>query len=131
MSSVIKCNLITGRTIQQGRAIEGYKHSDEYTRAAGIVELDPDDMKKLRVYTGTVVKVTTDFGTIFVRAVISTNAPHPGVAFIPMGPWANHILNVDIYSVGMPCFKGVPATIEPVPEGKVLTAMELMRELKK
>ena len=130
MASQIKLNLITGRTVDQGRALEGSKHSDAYTRAAGIVELDPEDMKKLKIYTGTVVKVTTAHGSVNVRAVLSQNAPHPGLAFIPMGPWGNAILNVDTYSIGMPSFKGVPATIEPV-EGKVLSALELMHELKK
>ena len=124
----IQVNLITGRTVQQGRALEGNKHSDVYTRAAGIVELDPIDMKKLKIYTGTVVKVTTAHGSVNVRAVISTNAPHPGLAFIPMGPWGNAILDTDIYSIGMPSFKGVPATITPVQE-KVLSALELMHVL--
>ncbi|NVM29805.1 MAG: molybdopterin dinucleotide-binding protein [Candidatus Helarchaeota archaeon] len=132
MASQIKCNLITARTIPQGRALEGSKHSDEYTRAAGIVELDPEDIKKLKIYTGTVVKVTTAFGSVNVRAVISTNAPHPGLAVIPMGPWGNHILSVDIYSVGMPSFKGVEATIEQAAPGeKVLSALELMHVLNK
>jgi formylmethanofuran dehydrogenase subunit D len=130
MSTSLKCNLITGRTIAQGRALEGGKHSDEFTRAAGIVELDPKDMKTLRIYTGSVVKVTTAHGVVLVRAVISPDAPHPGLAFIPMGPWGNALINTDIYSVGMPSFKGLEATIEPA-EGKVLSALELMHELNK
>ncbi|MHA1277150.1 MAG: molybdopterin dinucleotide binding domain-containing protein [Candidatus Helarchaeota archaeon] len=129
MSSSIEVNLITGRTVPQGRALEGSKHSDEYTRAAGIVELDPEDLKKLKIYTGTVVKVTTAHGAVNVRAVLSTNAPHPGLAFIPMGPWGNALIDTDIYSVGMPSYKGVPATVTPVEE-KVLSALELMHELK-
>jgi len=130
MSNELKANLITGRTIQQGRAIEGFKHTDEYTRAAGIVEIDPEDMKNLKIYTGTVVKVSTNFGSVYVRAVLSSNYPHPGLIFIPMGPWANAVLNTDTYSVGMPSFKGVPAIVEPAPEEKVLSAAELMRSLK-
>lgn len=131
MASLIQVNLITARTVAQGRALEGSKHSDEYTRAAGIVELDPEDIKSLKIYTGTVVKVTTAFGSVNVRAVISQNAPHPGIAHIPMGPWGNHILTVDTYSVGMPSFKGVEATIETADPGeKVLSALELMHELK-
>jgi formylmethanofuran dehydrogenase subunit D len=130
MASQLKLNLITGRTVAQGRALEGSKHSDDYVRAAGIVELDPEDMKKLKIYTGTVVKVTTPHGSVNVRAVISPNAPHKGLAFIPMGPWGNAVLTTDIYSVGMPSFKGVEAIIEPVEE-KVLSMVELMQELKK
>ncbi|MFX1298282.1 MAG: molybdopterin dinucleotide binding domain-containing protein [Promethearchaeota archaeon] len=132
MASSIQVNLITARTVQQGRAIEGSKHSDEYTRAAGVVELDPEDIKKLKIYTGTIVKVTTAHGSVNVRAVISQSAPHPGLALIPMGPWGNKILSPDIYSVGMPSFKGVEATIElGAPGEKVLSALELMHSLKK
>lgn len=130
MSNSIQVNLITARTVQQGRAIEGSKHSDEYTRAAGIVELDPEDIRKLKIYTGTIVKITTTHGSVNVRAVISQNAPHPGIALIPMGPWGNKIINTDIYSVGMPSFKGVEATIELAESGeKVLSALELMHTL--
>ncbi len=132
MSSSITLNLITARTVAQGRAIEGSKHSDDYTRAAGIVLLDPADIKKLKIYTGTVVKVTTAFGSVNVRAVISQDAPHPGLAMIPMGPWGNQVLNVDTYSIGMPSFKGVEATIEVIETGeRVLSALELMHTLKK
>ncbi len=132
MASSIKVNLLTARTVAQGRALEGSKHSDEYTRAAGIVELDPEDMKRLKIYTGTVVKITTAFGSINVRAVISQNAPHPGIAMIPMGPWGNHIINTDTYSVGMPSFKGIEATIDIADPGeKVLSALELMHDLNK
>ncbi|NVM53389.1 MAG: molybdopterin dinucleotide-binding protein [Candidatus Helarchaeota archaeon] len=132
MASSIQINLITARTIQQGRALEGSKHSDKYTRAAGIIELDPEDIKKLKIYTGTIVKVTTAHGSVNVRAVISQNAPHPGLASIPMGPWGNHIITTDVYSVGMPSFKGIEATIEMAAPGeKVLSALELMHELKK
>lgn len=130
MASSIQVNLITARTVAQGRALEGGKHGEEFTRAAGIIELDPADMKKLKIYTGTIVKVTTAFGSVNVRAVISQNAPHPGIGHIPMGPWGNHILNVDSYSIGMPSFKGVEATIEMAEPGeKVLSALELMHNL--
>jgi formylmethanofuran dehydrogenase subunit D len=132
MSNSIVLNLITARTIQQGRAIEGSKHSEEYTRAAGILELDPADIKKLKIYTGTVVKVTTAHGSVNVRVIISPNAPHPGLGVIPMGPWGNKVLNADTFSVGMPSFKGVEATVEVAEPGeKVMSALELMHTLKK
>lgn len=49
----ISLNLITGRTIQQGVSMEGGKEKKAYTQAAGIIEMDPVDMKKLKVWKNT------------------------------------------------------------------------------
>ncbi|MHA1229088.1 MAG: molybdopterin dinucleotide binding domain-containing protein [Candidatus Helarchaeota archaeon] len=127
---VLKCKLITGRTIEQGRAYEGSKLTDEMVRAGAIVELDPSDLAELDVMTGTIVTVKTEFGEVAVRAVKSPNAPHKGLAFIPMGPWANQVVNPDTTGVGTPSYKGISCTIEPTPDKKVLTAIELAKTFK-
>ena len=80
--------LLTGRTIQQGVALEGSKTSKENVRAAGICTFDKNDFKKLDCMVGTPVKVTTDYGNVVVYSTISEEGPHPGIIFIPMGPWA-------------------------------------------
>ncbi|HNJ81188.1 MAG TPA: molybdopterin dinucleotide-binding protein, partial [Methanoregulaceae archaeon] len=36
----VALNLISGRTIQQGVAMEGGKEKDAYTKACGIIEMD-------------------------------------------------------------------------------------------
>ena len=128
---VLNCNLITGRTIDQGRAYEGSKLTDDLTRAAAIVELDPEDLAELNIMTGTVVTVKTEFGEIVVRAVKSPNAPHKGLAFIPMGLWANQIISPETNSIGMPSYKGIPATIEPTPGKKVLGPITIAKSFKK
>jgi formylmethanofuran dehydrogenase subunit D len=125
----MEVTLITGRTIHQGIAIESGKDADRYREAAGICELDPEDLDALDVAEGETVKVTTDAGSIHVTAVKSTQAPHKGIAFIPMGPWANFITSPKTHSTGMPSFKGVPARVEPAREERVLNAPELMRSL--
>ncbi|MHA1311536.1 MAG: molybdopterin dinucleotide binding domain-containing protein [Candidatus Helarchaeota archaeon] len=127
---VLKCNLITGRTIDQGRAYEGSKLSDEMTRAGAIVELDPDDMAELHIMTGSVVSIKTDFGEVIVRAIKSPNAPHKGVAFIPMGIWANQVINEDTTGIGTPSFKGISCNIEPAPGKKVLSPQEIAESFK-
>ena len=123
----IELNLISGRTIQQGVAIEGGKEKPAYRTAAGIIEIDPADLKKLGVWKNTNVRVSSEYGSVVVRAIETTQGPHPGVAFIPMGPWANTIINPNTYSTGMPTFKGTPVKVEAAPSDKVLLGIELVQ----
>lgn len=124
----IQLNLITGRTIQQGVAIEGGKEKPAYREACGIIELDAEDFKKLGIYRNTNVRVTSPYGSVIVKAVDATQGPHPGLGWIPMGPWANQITNPDTYSTGMPTFKGVPVEVEPAPSEPVLLGIELVQK---
>ncbi len=121
--------LLTGRTIQQGVALEGSKTSKENVRACGICMFDKEDFKKLDCIPGTPVRVITDFGEVIVYSVISEEGPHPGTIFIPMGPWANQVVNPNSLSCGTPTFKGMKARVEVVQNGKVLNALDLMRLL--
>ncbi len=124
----IKLNLITGRTIQQGVAMEGGKDKPAYTAACGIIEMDPADFKRLGAFHNTNVRVTSDYGSVVVKAVEATQGPHPGIAYIPMGPWANMVVNPYTYSTGMPTFKGTPITVEVAKTEKVLGALDLVRK---
>jgi len=125
--SVLKANLITGRTVEQGVAIEGFKDKQEYVEAAGFVHIDPSDFKTLNVWPGSSVLVKSDFGEVVVKAIRSPYGPHPGIVFIPMGPWANQIVNPDTDTTGMPSYKGVTVTITPAPGKKVLDAITLIK----
>ena len=129
MTNSIEVNLISGRTVWQGVAIEGHKHDDGYIKACGICELDVADMKKLHVFPGQTVKVSSAYGNVIVRAVKATQGPHPGLAFIPMGPWANQVISPVMYSTGMPSFKGVKVTIEPAPGETVENGIKLLQEM--
>lgn len=122
--------LLTGRTINQGVALEGGKTTKENVRAAGICTFDRNDFKKLDCLAGTPVKVITDYGEVIVYSTISEEGPHPGIIFIPMGPWANQVVNPDSQSTGTPTFKGMKAKVEVVKNGKVLDALELISKLK-
>jgi formylmethanofuran dehydrogenase subunit D len=125
--ATINVNLISGRSIQQGVAIEGGKEKPAYRTAAGIIELDPADLKKLGAWKNTNVKVTSEFGSVIVKAIETTQGPHPGLGFIPMGPWANTIINPNTYSTGMPTFKGVPVKVEVAINEPVLLGIELVQ----
>ena len=128
MANAITINLISGRTIQQGVAIESGKEKPSYRTACGIIEMDPTDLKRLGAWKNTNVKVTSDYGSVVVKAVEATQGPHPGVAFIPMGPWANAVVSDNTYSTGMPTFKGTPVEVEPAPNEPVLLGIELVQK---
>jgi len=124
----VKVSLLTGRTIDQGTGKEMGKLSKEYLESVVICQMDPEDMKFLGVKENNNVKVITDFGSVVMKAVKSARAPHPKVAFIPYGPWANIIMNPKTHGTGMPSFKGIPAEIEPAPEERVLTLHDLLKQ---
>nr|MDO8081574.1 molybdopterin dinucleotide binding domain-containing protein [Candidatus Freyarchaeota archaeon] len=124
----LKAILITGRSLDQGVAIETDKAGDLFTRACGKCLMDPQDMKKLKILSGDTVLAKTSYGEVVVRAEKSPDAPHEGIVFIPMGPWANQIVNPSTNSTGMPSFKGVEVTIEPAPGKPVLSALDIARK---
>ena len=123
----INAILITGRTINQGVTIEN-KTSMDYQEATAYCELNSKDIGILGISPGSRVSVKTDFGEVVVK--LKTNDGNPdGMAFIPMGPWANAVVDPDTKGCGMPGFKGIPADIEPTGE-KILLMKELIARYK-
>ncbi len=125
--SKLKVTLVTGRTIEQGVGKEHGKASKEYMESVSICYMDPQDMKKLGIKDKTNILVSTEFGSVVVKAVKSIRTPHPGLIFIPYGPWANVVVDPETHSIGMPSFKGIPAQVEPAPDKPILTLKELLK----
>ena len=116
--------LVTGRTIKQGVGLDRGKLSKEYMDSVAVVELDKEDWERLGLSEGSNAEVKTKFGSVVVKAVKSRRR-HPGIAFMPMGPWASIVVNPDTQGSGMPTLKGLKAEITPTSE-KVLDVRELM-----
>jgi len=127
----LKFSLLTGRTIDQGKGKEMGKLSKEYLESVIICQMDPKDMKSLGIKENTNVKVTTDFGSVVLKAVKSARSPHPKVVFIPYGPWASLVMNPKTHGTGMPSLKGIPSEIEPAPNEKVLSLQNLLAQFNK
>lgn len=125
--SKLKVTLVTGRTIEQGVGKEHGKSSEEYLESVSVCYMDPEDMKKLGIKDKTNILVSTDFGSVVVKAVKSIRTPHPGIVFIPYGPWANVVVDPETHSLGMPSFKGIPAKVEPAPDKPILSLKELLK----
>lgn len=118
--------LITGRTIEQGVARESGKSSREYIDSVSVCFIDPTDLSALGVEENTTVAVSTPNGSVILKALKSPRAPHPGIIFIPYGPWANVIIDPATDSLGMPSLKGIPGEITPAPDKRVLDMKELL-----
>jgi len=118
--------LITGRTIEQGVGKECGKASKEYVESVSVCYVDPEDLKRLGIKEKTNILVSTQYGSVVVKALKSIRAPHPRIIYIPYGPWANAVVNPETHAIGMPSFKGIPATIEPAGDLPLLGLEELL-----
>lgn len=123
----LKVTLITGRTINQGANLEN-KTSSDYLEATAFCELNSKDIGLLGAATGSHVRVKTNHGDVVVKLKENNGNPD-NIAFIPMGPWANAVVDPDTKGCGMPGFKGVPAEIEATGD-KVLLMKELIARYK-
>lgn len=127
-NSILKVTLLTGRTIEQGVGKERGKTSKEYVDSVSICHVDPEDLKRLGIKEKTNVLISTSYGSVVVKAIKSLRGPHPGVVFVPYGPWANVVVDPETHGVGMPSLKGIPAQIEPTPNRPVLGLKDLLEK---
>ena len=120
MANKINLQLTSGGTIDQGVVTKGGgKMLSTYTRNAGKIFIDPEDMKSLGVMPNSPVKVTSAFNEVIVFAQQSPDAPHKGVGFMPRGPWCNLLVNPETYNSGCAMFKQTDITVEPATNGEV------------
>lgn len=92
------------------------KFSKTYMDNVAVCELDTADMERIGVTPGRNVKVETQYGSITVKAVATSQGPHAGIAFIPYGPWASMLTSPATHATGMPSTKGLEATVEATEE---------------
>lgn len=127
---ILKVVIITGRTLDQGKAIEGKKISEDLLNIAAICELCPEDMERLKIKEGETVKLRTEYGESILIAKPAKSLD-TGVVFIPMGLWANRVISPNTGNIGMPSFKGVKGTLTAAPGEKPSTPKEFIGDLLK
>ncbi|MBS7247091.1 MAG: molybdopterin dinucleotide binding domain-containing protein [Candidatus Jordarchaeales archaeon] len=126
----LEMTLVTCRTISQGAAREGEKMGYDYQRACGVCYMDYEDMKLLDILPGDCVSVKSPHGEVVLRVERSKDEPHKGILVVPLGPWANKIVDPETHSTGMPSLKGIPVIVEPTFESNVPSIKELISALK-
>lgn len=122
--------LNTGRTVWQGQAIESGKDLQMYVDAAAICHMNDDMMEKMGLKAGDNIQVVSDFGDVVVKVVATNETLPPGMIYIPMGPWANRVIDPDTDSTATPRFKNIPVAIAPT-DAEVLDMPTLMKVYKK
>ena len=123
----LSLNMITQRAVEEGAAMEKGKTTQEYFEACSIIELNPEDMKKAGILKSTNVRVVSECGSVIVKAREPTQYVPPGLAHIRQGVWANQVVPPRTQSTGTPQYSGFPVTIEPAPDEKLKSALELVQ----
>jgi formylmethanofuran dehydrogenase subunit D len=127
MTQKIILNMITQRSVEEGAAMEKGKTNPDYFDACSICEMNPEDMKKLGIWKNTNVRVTSESGSVIVKAIEPTQFVPVGLAHIRQGVWANQVVPPRTQCTGVPQYSGFPVTIEPAPGERLKTALELVQ----
>ncbi|NHJ14582.1 MAG: tRNA CCA-pyrophosphorylase [Candidatus Thorarchaeota archaeon] len=125
----VKVLLTSGRTLSQGRTMEKGKITPEYGEAVAICELDGTAMEYLGINEGEAVIVKTKFGKAVVHAKLNKSL-HPGVAFIPCGPYFNLLIDSNTQYTGMPGYKSLEASVSAGAGARVLSVEDLIEKMK-
>ena len=102
------------------------KTSPEYFNACSIIEMNELDMDLLGIAERSNVRVTSECGDVIVRAIIGEQTCDPGLCHIRQGVWANQVVPARTQSTGAPQYSGFPVTVEPAPDERVKSALELV-----
>ncbi|WP_319377807.1 molybdopterin dinucleotide binding domain-containing protein [uncultured Methanocorpusculum sp.] len=121
-------NMVTQRAVEEGEAMESGKTTQKYFDVCSLIEMNADDIKEMDINLNTVVKVTSECGEVYVRAVIGRQTCPPGLCHIRQGVWANQVVPPRTQSTGEPQYSGFPVTVEPAPEARIVLAVELIQK---
>lgn len=106
--------LIPGRTSKQGTSLNAGKLKDEYLKVTSTLEMNEDDMKRLKLEEGDKVRLTSEVGEIVVTCTPRKSEDLPaGVLFIPYGPPSSELMASDTAGSGMPLSKQIEVQVEP------------------
>ncbi len=125
----IEVVVTSGRTLNQGRMMEKGKITQEYADAVCMCELDPTAMETLGLENGDLVTIQSQSGKTVVKSRLNKGL-HPGIAFIPCGPWFNELIGSDTQQTGMPSYKSITATISATPQASIIGVDELAESYK-
>ncbi len=107
--------LIPGRSSKQGTSLNQGKLKDEYKEVTSTLEMNPDDMIKLKLVDGDTVRLKNEIGETTVKCIGKKQEDLPaGVLFIPYGPPSSQLMGSDTAGSGMPLSKHMEVEIEKV-----------------
>jgi formylmethanofuran dehydrogenase subunit D len=107
--------LIPGRTSRQGCGISEGKFRANYQEETHVLQVAPEDMRRLGLSDRQRVRITSEFGVVevAVTAAKGDELP-PGLLFIAYGDLSSRLMGGDTHGSGMPTSKGLDVTLEPL-----------------
>ncbi|HSC70517.1 MAG TPA: molybdopterin dinucleotide binding domain-containing protein [Candidatus Methylomirabilis sp.] len=102
--------MIPGRSTQQGTSLND-KSSPEYREVTRTLRMNPDDMKRLGVGEGTLVKMRNAQAEIEVTCVSAKDELPLGVLFMAYGPESSKLMGGETHGTGMPDSKGIEVEV--------------------
>lgn len=111
----MKMILIPGRSAKQGTTLNQGKLKDEYLAVTSTLEMNPDDMRDLKLEDGDSVRLSNAVGETVVKCIAKKPGDLPsGTLFIPYGPPSSQLMESDTAGSGMPLSKHMEVEIEKV-----------------
>lgn len=107
--------LIAGRSSDQGTSLNRGKLKEEYQVVTSTVEMNENDMIRLGIQDGDLVKLSNETGetTATCRPAKASDLPS-GLLFIPYGPGSSQLMASDTAGSGMPISKNFTVHVEKV-----------------
>lgn len=107
--------LVPGRTSDQGCGINEGKFGETYQKAINALQMNPDDMQRLGIESGSQIRLIGEFGQIelTVEAARPDELPS-GLLFMAYGDQSSRLMGGDTHGSGMPTSKGLDVQIEKV-----------------
>ncbi len=108
--------LIPGRTSKQGCGISEGKFTEGYQSEINVLQVAPQDMQRLGLKDGDVVRLTNDGGRRIEVPVIAAKGDElpPGLLFIAYGDLSSRLMAADTHGSGMPTSKGFDVSLEKI-----------------
>jgi len=107
--------LIPGRTSKQGCGISEGKFTDGYRMETSILQVAPQDMRRLGLSDGDRVRLASETGAVEVAVTAAKGDELPsGVLFIAYGDASSRLMGADTHGSGMPTSKSFDVTMEKI-----------------
>jgi len=105
--------LIPGRTSTQGTTLNEGKYTDGYVSETRTLKMSPQDMRKLNLANGDMVRMWNEFGSVEVpvEGAKGDELP-PGLLFISYGDISSRLMGGETHGSGMPDSKGLDVRVE-------------------
>ena len=107
--------LIPGRSNKQGTSLNKGKLKEEYLLVTSTVEMNEEDMLRMKLQDGDSVKLSNATGEFTATCTSKKALDLPGgMIFIAYGPSSSRLMDSDTGSSGMPISKNIQVQVEKV-----------------